>query len=33
MADPDYLVNRWFTAVVTRHEDDIAKLNPRVMND
>ena len=27
MADPDYLVNRWLTAVVTRHEDDIAKLN------
>lgn len=27
MADPDYLVNRWLTAVVTRYEDDIAKLN------
>jgi hypothetical protein len=27
MADPDYLVNRWLTAVVTRHEEDIAKLN------
>lgn len=27
MAEPDYLVNRWLTAVVARYEDDIAKLN------
>lgn len=27
MATPDYLVNRWLTAVVARYEDEIAKLN------
>ncbi len=27
LATPDYLVNRWLTAVVSRYEDDIARLN------
>lgn len=27
MADPDYLVNRWLTAVVTHYENEIALLN------
>lgn len=27
LADPDFLVNRWLTAVVTRYEDEIIKLN------
>ncbi|MBI1621818.1 DUF6969 family protein [Aquamicrobium zhengzhouense] len=27
MALPDYLVNRWVTAVLTRYEDEIVKLN------
>ena len=27
MAKPDYLVNRWLTAVISRYEDDIIRLN------
>lgn len=27
LADPDFLVNRWLTAVVTRYEDEIIELN------
>lgn len=27
MATPDYLVNRWLTAVLTRYEDEIVHLN------
>lgn len=27
MATPDYLVNRWLTAIVTHYEDEIARLN------
>ena len=27
LATPDYLVNRWLTAVVSRYEDDILRLN------
>ncbi|MGU3400902.1 DUF6969 family protein [Brucellaceae bacterium D45D] len=27
LADPDFLVNRWLTAVVTRYEDEIINLN------
>lgn len=27
LAHPDYLVNRWLTAVIARYEDDIRKLN------
>lgn len=29
MAEPDYLVNRWLTAAVTRYQDEIARLNVR----
>lgn len=27
LADPDFLVNRWLTAVVTRYKDEIMNLN------
>lgn len=27
LVEPDYLVNRWLTAVVTRYEKDIVRLN------
>lgn len=27
LADPDFLVNRWLTAVVTHYEDEIIQLN------
>lgn len=27
LADPDFLVNRWLTAVLTRYEDEINRLN------